>query len=420
MNKEFFEALALLEKEKGIPAEYLMEKITAAVIIAVKRDYNAKDNVIVSMNKDKMDFSVALRKTIVEDVTDPVSEILPEEAKKYNRRAMLGDTVDVQLQTKQFGRIAAQAAKHVIRQGIREAERGQMMMEFTSRQQELVTATVNRIDPKTGAVSLEIGKAEALLLKNEQVPGETFTEGEHIKVYIVDVRESEKGPRAMISRTHPGLVKRLFEMEVPEIYDGTVEIKAVSREAGSRTKLAVYSKDKNVDPIGACIGTRGARVGKIVEELGGEKIDIVRYSENPIEFITEALSPATVLKVAVAVNGQHNCKVTVPDNQLSLAIGNKGQNARLAARLTGWKIDIRPESGFYGEDEDEDELYTEHPIQPVKTEDVENNVETVENQPAEAVETETEQIEAVEVETNEAAEAVEAEVTEAQAEQIEE
>lgn len=414
MNKEFFEALTLLEKEKGIPAEYLMEKITAAVIIAVKRDYNAKDNVIVTMDKDKMDFSVALRKTIVEEVTDPVSEILPQEAKKYNRRAMLGETVDVQLQTKQFGRIAAQAAKHVIRQGIREAERGQMMMEFTSRQQELVTATVNRIDPKTGAVSLEIGKAEALLLKNEQVPGETFTEGEHIKVYIVDVRESEKGPRAMISRTHPGLVKRLFEMEVPEIYDGTVEIKAVSREAGSRTKLAVYSKDKNVDPIGACIGTRGARVGKIVEELGGEKIDIVRYSEDPVEFITEALSPATVLKVAVAVNGQHICKVTVPDNQLSLAIGNKGQNARLAARLTGWKIDIRPESGFYGEDDEDDELFTEHPVEAAETEIVETNVETVENQEIEAVETEAveAEAEAVEAETEDTAADAEIEQTE--------
>ena len=353
MNSEFFEAVRLLEKEKGIPADYLLEKITTAVIIAVKRDYNAKDNVIVNIDPEKQDFSVALRKTVVEEVTDPVTEILPQEAKKYNRRAMIGDQVDVKLETKQFGRIAAQTAKHVIRQGIREAERGQMMMEFQSRQQELVTAVVNRIDPKNGAVSLEIGHAEAVLMKSEQVPGETFKEGDHIKVYIVEVKEGDKGPRAMISRTHPGLVKRLFEMEVPEIYDGTVEIKAVSREAGSRTKLAVYSRDKNVDPVGACIGSKGTRVGKIVDELGGEKIDIVKYSEDPVQFIAESLSPADVLKVELAPNGQHICRVTVPDSQLSLAIGNKGQNARLAAKLTGWKIDIRPESGFYGEDDDE-------------------------------------------------------------------
>ena len=354
MNNEFFEAVEMLEKEKGVPADYLYEKISAAVVIAVKRDYNAKDNIIVTIDKDKRIFSVALRKTVVEnEVTDPTTEIILSEAKKYNKKALVGDTVDVTLQTKQFGRIAAQTAKHVIRQGIREAERGQMLQEFTSHQQELVTATVNRIDPRTGAVSLEIGKADALLLKNEQVPGETFSEGEHIKVYIVEVRDGDKGPRAMISRTHPGLVKRLFELEVPEIYDGTVEIKSVSREAGSRTKLAVLSRDKNVDPVGACIGNRGARVGKIVDELGGEKIDIVRYSENPVEFISETLSPADVLDVKILDEQAHSCKVTVPDNQLSLAIGNKGQNARLAAKLTGWKIDIRPESGFYGEDDDE-------------------------------------------------------------------
>jgi N utilization substance protein A len=296
-----------------------------------------------------MEFKVSLQKTVVEEVTDPDVEMLIDEAVKYSKRAKLGDVVNIPLQTKAFGRIAAQTAKHVIRQGIREVERGQVLQEFQNRHQELVSAVVERIDPKTGAISLTIGKAEAILPKSEQVNDEAYKEGDHIKVYVVDVKESEKGPRAMISRTHPGLVKRLFETEVPEIYEGTVEIKAISREAGSRTKMAVFSREENVDAVGACIGSRGARVGKIVEELGGEKIDIVEYSEDPVKFISAALSPANVLKVELDPDGAHACHVTVPDNQLSLAIGNRGQNARLAAKLTGWKIDIRPESGYYGE-----------------------------------------------------------------------
>ena len=225
------------------------------------------------------------------------------------------------------------------------------MQEFQSKHQELVSGLVERIDPRTGAISLKIGKAEAVLPKNEQIGGENVKEGDYIKVYVVDVRETEKGPKAIISRTHPDLVKRMFETEVPEIYDGTVEIKAVSREAGSRTKLAVMSHNPDVDAVGACIGARGSRVSEIVDELGGEKIDIVEYSEEPEKFIAAALSPATVLSVETAEDGSRSCKVTVPDNQLSLAIGNKGQNARLAAKLTGWKIDIKPESGFYGEEE---------------------------------------------------------------------
>ena len=224
------------------------------------------------------------------------------------------------------------------------------MQEFQSKHQELVSGLVERIDPKTGAISLRIGKAEAVLPKNEQIGGESVNEGDYIKVYVVDVRETEKGPKAIISRTHPDLVKRMFETEVPEIYDGTVEIKAVSREAGSRTKLAVQSHNPDVDAVGACIGARGARVSEIVDELGGEKIDIVEYSDDPQKFIAAALSPASVLKVEAAEDGSRSCKVTVPDSQLSLAIGNKGQNARLAAKLTGWKIDIKPESGFYGEE----------------------------------------------------------------------
>ena len=351
MNNEFFEALASMEKEKGIPAGYLAEKIQAAIIVAVKKEYGGRDVVFCDVDPANRMFRVYVRKEVVEEVEDPYAEILPADAAKYNRSANIGDFVDIELDTMKFGRIVAQTAKHVIRQGIREAERGQTLQEFQSRNRELVSASVQRVDPKTGNATLLIGHAEAVLPKTEQVPGEELMEGDHVKVYIVDVRDAEKGPKAMISRTHPGLVKRLFEMEVPEIFDGTIEIKAVSREAGSRTKLAVWSANPEVDAVGACIGQRGARVNQIVEELGGEKIDIVKFSENPEEFISEALSPAKVLGVEIEDEAVKACRATVPDGQLSLAIGNKGQNVRLAARLTGWKIDIRPESGFYGEAE---------------------------------------------------------------------
>ncbi len=348
-NNEFFEALGQLEKEKGIPAEYLAEKIQNAIIVAVRRDYGGKDIVFCNINISENKFDVYVRKEVVDEVEDVYSQILPSDAKKYDSKAQVGDFVEIHLDTNHFGRIVALTAKHVIRQGIREAERGQMMEEFQSRQQELVTAVVQRVDPKTGAVTVEIGKAEAVLPRSEQLENDEFQEGDHIKVFIVDVKDTGKGPRAMISRTHPGLVKRLFELEVPEIYSGEIEIKAISREAGSRTKLAVYSKDENLDAVGSCIGQRGARVNKIVEELGGEKIDIVKYSDNPEEFIAEALSPAEVVSVEIVSAENRSCRVSVPDEQLSLAIGNKGQNARLAARLTGWKIDILPASGFYGE-----------------------------------------------------------------------
>lgn len=292
-----------------------------------------------------------LRKEIVEEVEDPNRQYLLDKAKQVDPTACVGRFVRIKLDTKQFGRVAAQTARNIIRQGIRDSERGQMMEEFQSKHQELVSGLVERIDPRTGAISLRLGKAEAVLPKNEQIGGENVKEGDYIKVYVVDVRETEKGPKAIISRTHPDLVKRMFETEVPEIYDGTVEIKAVSREAGSRTKLAVMSNDPAVDAVGACIGARGSRVSEIVDELGGEKIDIVEYSEEPKQFIAAALSPANVLSVELAEDGSRSCRVTVPDNQLSLAIGNKGQNARLAAKLTGWKIDIKPESGFYGEEQ---------------------------------------------------------------------
>ncbi|HEX3037721.1 MAG TPA: transcription termination factor NusA, partial [Oscillospiraceae bacterium] len=347
MNSEVFEALNLLEKERGIPVDFMLDKIKKAIVTACKNSYGNED-AVVNMDAVRGTFEVYLRKTAVEDVTDTGKEITLEKAREIDATAAIGDKVGIQLNTKEFGRIAAQTARNIIRQGIRDGERGQMMQEFQSKHQELVSALVERIDPRTGAATLRIGKAEAVLPKTEQVGDEVLTEGDHIKVYVVDVKETEKGPRAMISRTHPDLVKRLFETEVPEIYDGTVEIKAVSREAGSRTKLAVLSHNADVDAVGACIGSRGARVTNIVNELGGEKIDIVEYSDDPTKFSASALSPADVISVVVAEDGAHSCRVTVPDSQLSLAIGNKGQNARLAAKLTGWKIDIKPESGFFG------------------------------------------------------------------------
>ena len=351
MNAAFFEALAMLEKEKGISVEYLCEKIENAIAIVIRRDYVGTEDVNVVIDPDTETFDVAIRKTVVDEVEDPMNQILLEKAVKYNKKAQLGDVVEIPLETKEFGRIAAQTAKHVIKQGIREAERGQVLKEFQSREHEIITATVMSTDPVRGNVTLEIDHNEAFLLKSEQIPGEKFFGGERIKVYVVEVAASERGPKVMISRTHPGLVKRLFEIEVPEIYDGTVEVKAVSREAGSRTKLAVWSKDPDIDAVGACIGSKGVRVAKIVDELGGEKIDVVQYSEDPAEFISAALSPAKVVSVEIDPDGNKACTVKVPDEQLSLAIGNKGQNARLAAKLTGWKIDIKPESGFWGEEQ---------------------------------------------------------------------
>lgn len=352
MNAEFFEALAMLEKERGLPADYLLEKIKNAIVIAVKKDYEVEDeNVSVVIEPDQGKFSVSLLKTVVEEVEDPATEISLEEAQQKKKSCKVGDEYAIPLKTKDFGRIAAQTAKHVIRQGLKEAERSQMYAEMQGNTHEIVSATVTNLDMARGIVTLELSKGGvATLPRNEQVPGEEYYEGQHLQVYVVDVRETERGPRMMISRTHPGLVKRMFEMEVPEIYDGTVEIKAISREAGARTKMAVWSKDENVDPVGACIGPRGARVAKIVDELGGEKIDIVRWSEDPAAFISEALSPAKVVDVELLEGENRAARVTVPDHQLSLAIGNRGQNARLTARLTGYSIDIRPESGYYGEE----------------------------------------------------------------------
>ncbi len=347
MNKEFFEAVALMEKEKGIQAEYLYDKISEAIVKAVRKDYNNKDVVACDIDPEAKTMRVYVHLNIVEELEDWDTDILVEDAIEYRADAKAGETLEIDLDTMKFGRIAAQTAKHVIRQGIKDAERGQIIKDFQSKTKDLISAKVGRIDPINGNVTLEIGKGTAVLPKAEQVPGETFTEGQMIKVYISEVKETERGPRIMISRTHAGLVRRLFEQEVPEIYDGIVTVHSVSREAGIRTKMAVSSKDENVDPIGACIGQRGARVNNIVEVLGGEKIDIVKYSEDPAEFIGAALAPANVLEVEIISAEDKKCQVTVPDHQLSLAIGNKGLNAKLAAKLTGWKIDIKPESGFY-------------------------------------------------------------------------
>ena len=347
MNKEFFEAVALMEKEKGIHAEYLYDKISEAIVKAVRKDYNNKDVVACDIDPEAKTMRVYVHLNIVEELEDWDTDILVEDAIEYRADAKAGETLEIDLDTMKFGRIAAQTAKHVIRQGIKDAESGQIIKDFQSKTKDLISAKVGRIDPINGNVTLEIGKGTAVLPKAEQVPGETFTEGQMTKVYISEVKETERGPRIMISRTHAGLVRRLFEQEVPEIYDGIVTIHSVSREAGIRTKMAVSTKDENVDPIGACIGQRGARVNNIVEVLGGEKIDIVKYSEDPAEFIGAALAPANVLEVEIISAEDKKCQVTVPDHQLSLAIGNKGLNAKLAAKLTGWKIDIKPESGFY-------------------------------------------------------------------------
>ncbi len=352
MNNEFFDALELLAKEKEIPLEYLLERIKTAIGMAVKRDYGGVENVLVDIDDDTRKFKVSMVKTVVAEVEDPANEITLDDALKANKRAKLGDTVEIKLETKQFGRIAAQTAKHVIRQGIREAEREQMIEQFRSKLHEVVTGKVQRIEPQTGNVTLEIDGNEVMLFRNEQLESDSFVEGDYVKVYVSDITANDKRCNLKISRTHRDLVKRLFETEVPEIFDGTVVVKAISREAGARTKLAVYSADENVDAVGACIGPKGTRVAHIVDELGGEKIDVIPYSEDPKEFIAQALSPAKVVGVEILDEESRTCRVTVPDHQLSLAIGNKGQNAKLAARLTGYKIDIRPESGFYGEDEE--------------------------------------------------------------------
>ena len=356
---EIFAALELLEQERGIPKEAMLEKVIKAIITAYQRDHKdvEEENIVVEADEEHRELRMFVRKTVVdeEDYVDPFNEMSLEEAKALSARYEIGDVVSIPVDKMEFGRIAAGNGKQVIIQGLREAERGKVYDEFNSKQHEILTGVVTRIDPRNGAASLRIGtgaeSTEALLLAGEQVPGEPLEEGMHIKVYVVDVRHSTRGPQVLISRTHPGLVKRLFELEVPEIFDGSVEVRSIAREAGSRTKMAVWSKEENVDPIGACVGPRGQRVAAIVDELRGEKIDIIKYSEDPAAFIAAALAPADVVDVRMAEEGKA-CRCVVPDDQLSLAIGKEGQNARLAARLTGYKIDIKPQSYQPGEDDD--------------------------------------------------------------------
>ncbi len=341
MNKELMEALDILEKEKEISKETLFEAIENSLMTACKNHFGKADNIKVEINRETCDFLCYAQKEVVEEVEDDVTQISVEDAKEVSKKAKLGDILNVEIKSKEFGRIATQNAKNVILQKIREEERSVIYKQYYEKEKDVVTGIVQRYIGKN--ISINLGRADAILNEAEQVKGEVFKPTERIKVYIVDVKDTSKGPRINVSRTHPELVKRLFESEVTEIKDGTVEIKSIAREAGSRTKLAVWTENPNVDAVGACVGMNGARVNSIVEELRGEKIDIVNWDENPGNFIQNALSPAKIVAV-FADPDEKTAKVVVPDYQLSLAIGKEGQNARLAARLTGYKIDIKSET----------------------------------------------------------------------------
>jgi N utilization substance protein A len=341
VNAEFMQAFEQLGKEKGIAPEILFDAIEAALISAYKRNFGSAQNVRVSLDRSTGEIHVFARKTVVESVSDSRLEMDLEEARSMDARYELDDIVEIEVTPKDFGRIAAQTAKQVVVQRIREAERGIIYEEFSNRESDILTGIVQRIEQKN--VFIDLGKAEAILGPSEQIPGEAYKHGDRIKSYIVEVKKTTKGPQILVSRTHPGLLKRLFELEVPEIHDGIVEIKSVAREPGMRSKIAVYSRDENVDPVGACVGHKGMRVQAIVNELKGEKIDIVKWSADPAKYIANALSPAKVVTVDVNETEKVS-RVIVPDYQLSLAIGKEGQNARLAAKLTGWKIDIKSES----------------------------------------------------------------------------
>ena len=345
-HTEIFAALKQLERERGIPADYMVDKITQALLAAYKKDrVGYTDNVFVELNESAL--RMYAQKEVVEEVLTPATEIQIEAARAIDPKCELGDLVNEEIKTQAFGRIAAQTAKQVIIQGIREAERGMVFDKFSSKEHEILTGSVLRIDPNSGDMTIRIGqgndRTDAYLSNNEQVKGEFYHEGDLIRVYVVEVRRNNRGPQVIVSRTHPGLVKRLFELNVPEIASGEVEIKSVAREAGSRTKLAVHAVDENLDPVGTCVGPRGARVAAVVNELRGEKMDIVVWSEDPAQFVAAALAPADVVSVT-PIEGEKAFRVLVPDDQLSLAIGKEGQNARLAARLTGHKIDIKPAS----------------------------------------------------------------------------
>ena len=342
--KELLDSLEIIEKEKGIPKETIFEAIETSLVTACKKNYGTSQNIKVDMNRETGEIKVFAQKEVVEDVYDAFLEVSLEDAQEINPMYELGDFVDFEITPKNFGRISAQTAKQVVVQKFREAEREKMYNEFSAKEKEVETAIVQRTDGK-GNIIVNLGKTDAILPMTEQLPGEPYKFNDRLKVYILKVSLATKGPQVTVSRTHYELVKRLFELECPEIFDGTVEIKGISREAGSRTKMAVYSNSENVDAVGACVGQNGSRVDVIVNELKGEKIDIIPWSEDPAEFIAAALRPANVVAVEIDENeDEKSAKVVVPDNQLSLAIGKEGQNVRLAARLTGWKIDIKSES----------------------------------------------------------------------------
>ena len=341
MNADFISAIQELGKEKGIEPELLYQAVEDALVAAYKKNSNTNQNVRVDMNKETGEIHVYAQRTVVEGVPVDETEMTVQEAQAIDPRYLAGDIVETEVTPKNFGRIAAQNAKQVVVQRIREAERGQVYERFQSRNQDIVTGIIERQENKN--VYIDLGKVEAVLTPNEQIPGEIYQYHDRMKTFIVEVKRSAKGPQIVVSRTHPGLLKRLFELEVPEIHDGIVEIKSVAREPGMRSKISVYTADENVDPVGACVGHKGMRVQTIVNELLGEKIDIVKYSEDPAQYVANALSPAKVVSTNVN-EAEKICRVVVPDYQLSLAIGKEGQNARLAAKLTGWKIDIKSES----------------------------------------------------------------------------
>ena len=342
MNKEFFEALEELSIEKGISKEYLLDAIESALLTAYKKNFNSQENVKIVIDEEKASIKVYSLKEVVEEVFDPAIEVAIDSLKKGRKKIELGDIIEVEITPKDFGRISAQTAKQVIVQKIREAEREIVFTEYSDRQGEIVSGLIQRVEKNIMIVDL--GRIEGIMTTNEQVPGEEYEVNDKIKAYVLEIQKNMKGvPQMLISRTHPGFVRRLFELEIPEIYEGLIEIKNIVREAGSRTKIAVYSKDMNIDPVGSCVGPRGIRIQNILNELREEKIDVVEWSEDPVQYIASSLSPATVL--AVDINEEEMAsKVVVPDNQLSLAIGKDGQNARLAAKLTGWKIDIKSET----------------------------------------------------------------------------
>ncbi|MDY4668484.1 MAG: transcription termination factor NusA [Oliverpabstia sp.] len=375
MNTELMEALNILEKEKGISKSILLEAIEQSLIQACKNHFGKADNVKVSIDPETCDFGVYAEKTVVEVVEDPVLEISLANAKMMDSKYDMGDVVQVPIQSKQFGRIATQNAKNVILQKIREEERKALCDEYYQKERDVVTGVVQRYLGRN--VSINLGKVDAILNENEQVKGEMFRPTERIKLYVLEVKETPKGPKILVSRTHPELVKRLFESEVTEVKDGIVEIKSIAREAGSRTKIAVWSNDPDVDAVGACVGINGARVNAIVAELRGEKIDIINWDENPALLIENALSPAKVISV-MADPDEKTALVIVPDYQLSLAIGKEGQNARLAARLTGFKIDIKSETqareaGDFEYYQDDEEAENPETIQDVQTVEVQES-----------------------------------------------